>query len=668
MADAYPTRDARFWLPPDQRKDNAPRYQIIDNFVDSVRSWHNLRHIRYFEYLKMYGIDYAEFGRGVTDPMDEDGLRFNLCEPIIDTAINKVCKSRIVPMAITKGGSYNERRRAKLFNRFIAGLFNESGVFENTYAWVSDAFIGDVAIAKVTDKDERVTVERCDPTRVWWDPEEAHLTGSITTIAEDHFIDRYRLLEMLDEWDKQGKLAHEDADVDEIRQTILKLEFQDQDKSSYHHRKSSADVVHIREAWHARSGVNADDGAHVICIPGKMDLVAEDYGYVEVPHVFLTRKKPLYGLTSPGLMSSIAAGQMEHNRVTERIRIGHECSPPRTIIRKGGSVTPSELTDIPGSVMEADDPQNDVVQFNAQPVHPDMYQYRLQIQGDMQLAASVPEMSMSGKPPEGVTAAKALASLDDIVAEKLSQPLRMNEKFNCQIGYRCLQRVEAIAKRHRGKYVVKSDGGKRIEELNWKDVGFQYGSYRLQVFPTNFLSQTPSVRYDRLSEMHQNGEISEMEFRSLSEIPDLEADNDLETAPQDVVDMCIEAIMEKKVAVVAEAFDDHALIVQRGMKAYNKARVEAPDPDDNPDEFREHRMKMKLLANYINSARNWLQPAPPSPTASVAGSVQSSGPVDQGPMGMMPPPVGPPLQGPQAGGPPVNPFGPPTGEMISNGM
>lgn len=222
--------------------------------------------------------------------------------------------------------------------------------------------------------------------------------------------------------------------------------------------------------------------------------------------------------------------------------------------------------------------------------------------------------------------------------------------------------------RHRGKYVVKSDGGKRIEELNWKDVGFQYGSYRLQVFPTNFLSQTPSVRYDRLSEMHQNGEISEMEFRSLSEIPDLEADNDLETAPQDVVDMCIEAIMEKKVAVVAEAFDDHALIVQRGMKAYNKARVEAPDPDDNPDEFREHRMKMKLLANYINSARNWLQPAPPSPTASVAGSVQSSGPVDQGPMGMMPPPVGPPLQGPQAGGPPVNPFGPPTGEMISNGM
>jgi len=339
-------------------------------------------------------------------------------------------------------------------------------------------------------------------------------------------------------------------------------------------------------------------------------------------------------------------------------------------VRKGGSVELNSIDDVPGTVILCEEPAADIQQFNAQPVHPDLYSYRREVLQDVQLSASIPEMSMSGKPPEGVTAAKALAALDDIVAEKLGQPLRCRERLLVDLGERVLEKVGEIAKRHRGKYVVRSENGHYLEELNWNDIKLPIGSYRLKCFPTNFLSQTPSVRYERLSEMHGNGEITELEFRALSEIPDLEADNDLETAPQDLVDMCIDAIMTKGETFLAEAFDDHALIVQRGAKAYNLARVQAPDKKEEPEKYREHTVRLKCLANYINSAINWLKPPAPSPNQAMGGPPQPTGPApmgDMGPMGMMPPP-GAPL--PPAPPPGVNPFGPSAGpgEAISNGM
>lgn len=665
-----PARDGRFWLSPEERGDGIPRFTLIDSFVDSVRTWHQVRHERYFEYLKLYGISYDEFGRGSTDPND-DTLKFNICEPIVDTAVNKICKSRIVPMALTTGGTFKERQRAKNFNRFISGLFMECGVFDKDYTWTTDIFVGDCAIAKVVEKDERVVVERCDPTRIWWDPEEAHLTHGVTVVVEDHFIDRFQLLALVDEWDAEGKLI---CSLDEAKELILAIQ-SDQQQSGYFRKQNQHDVIMLREAWHAKSTRKSDDGGHVISLPGKIDLVAEPYEYTKIPHIFMSRKMPMFGLTSPGLMAGIAAGQKEHDRVTERIRIGQDCAPPRLIIRKG-TVNPAQLDDIPGTILEAEDPSTDVQQFNAQPVHPDIYSYRKDIVSDMQLTASVPEMSMNGRPPDGVTAAKALATLDDTVAEKLSQPLRCRERFHVAIGDRCLEMVSTIAKRHRGKYVVYADNGKMLEKMNWKDVSIPLGSYRLKCFPTNFLSQTPSVRYERLSEMHSNGEISELEFRSLSEIPDLESDNDLETAPQDIVDMCIDAILSDGKQFVCEAFDDHALVVQRGMKAYNMSRVQAPSPEEDPGEYKTHATRIKALANYINSAMNWLKPPAPAPNAAAPGTPPPAQPgmpappgmADQGPMGMMPPQMGPPLQGPPGGPSGPNPFGPPMGELVSNGM
>lgn len=655
-------RDARFWVSKEKRRDGRDRFQIVDEFVDSVSSWFETRHARNVEYLKHYGVSYNDYGQASQRPFDDE-LKFNISEPSVDTAVNKVCKSRVVPMALTTGGTYTERQKAKKFNRFISGLFLESGVFEKDYQWTTDAFIGDCGVAKVMEVDERVVVERCDPSRIFWDPEEAMLTGEVSIIVEDVPIDRYKLVELLKEWDACGKL--EDT-LEACTKAVMEAQY-DANDGRYFKRHNQHDVVLVREAWHAKSSAKAKDGIHVISLKGRKDLVAQKHDSVRVPHVFMTRKVPLYGLTSPGLMAVILPGQKEYDKVTERLRVAHDTlGVSRVIMRKGSYVGKGQLDDVPSSIIEVDDIAGDVRELNMQPAHPDVYSYRQSLVADVQLTAGIPEMSMSGKPPEGVTAAKALATLDDIVAEKLSQPLRCRERFFIRLAELILERVALISKRHRGKYVVQNENGKYLETLNYKDVAVPFGSYRLKCFPTNFLSQTPSVRYERLAEMHGNGEISELEFRSLSEIPDLESDNDLETAPQDIVDMCIDAILSKGKAFTAEAFDDHALIVQRGMKAYNLARVESPDPDEEPEKWSQHTARLKVLANYINSAINWLKPPQPAPNVAAGGAPPPPGPADMGPMGMMPPP-GAPLP-PPMGGQPFNPYQPPMQEMVSNGM
>lgn len=658
-----PARDARFWLSPEERAGGQPRYQIVDQLVDSVRPWFDRRRERLAEYLKYYGISYEDYGQSSVIPHEEQ-LRFNVCEPIVDAAVNKVCKSRIVPMAITVGGSAEDRTKAKNFNRFISGLFMELGLFEMDYALTTEAFVGDCAIARVVEDNGRVKVQRCDPNCVYFDPEESVLTGRLSWIAEDVFIDRWKLVELVKRWDSMGKL---ECSLEEALEAVLSCNHDSSDHRFFM-RQNQHDVVMLREAWHAKSDPDCDDGCHIISIKGKMTLVAEEFGDEEVPHEFLTRKVPLYGVTSPGLMCSIIGGQKEYDEVTERLRLGHrDIGIPRVAVRRG-AVNLNEINNHPNGIVEVDDPDGDIRPLQLQPAHPDVYTYRKDIFADLQITSGVPDMSLSGKPPEGVTANSALSTLDDLVAEKLSQPLRCRERFFVRIGEKALRMVGQIAKRHRGKYVVKAEDGRVLDTINWKDVNIPFGSFKLKCFPTNFLSQTPSVRYQRLTEMLQNGQISEIEWRALSEIPDLEHESDLKAAPQNVVDKCIEAIMTKGTPIIAEAFDDHGLIIKRGMSHYNIARLEVPDRAEDPEGYRRHQSRMRLLADYINSAANWMKPPPPPPNTAGVGQ-PSPGPeqaMDMGMVGMVPPPAPPQPGG--GGDPMVNPYGPPPADAISNGM
>lgn len=639
--------------------------EVIDKVIASFKTWHDQRRAKHAEYVTEYGVSKENFGLTTNRPHVET-LEYQHATNVIDTVVTKVCKSQIVPMALTSGGSWGERKRAKGFNRFISGLFWEAGVFENDFRWTTDCLVKDCGVAKVVLRGGRVRVERCDPDNIYWDPGEALLTGKVRTIYEEHFIDRFQLLSMMDEWGCSKELC------DYVRE----LRYEGKDDPVYN-SPHNQDLVRVREAWHLPSGKGADDGKHAMCVKGAT-LLLEEYDSELLPHVILTNKFAIYGLTAPPLMAKLLGPQREYNRVQRKLQESHALlGVPRLLVRRGAKLNKAELDDVPGSIVYVDTLE-DVKEWNAAPASPDTYHYAEGVLADMEKSAGLPDTNLQGKPPEGISAAKALQLLDDIVAEKLTQMIRCRERFYTQIAELALECTRKATRGGDYTVLAETKEGRQLDKVKLADVDINVGSYKLKVFPTSFLSQSPSARYEFLSEMRQRNDIDEGEFRQLVDMPDLESENDLETSTIDIIDQNIDAIMNGDTFPLAEAFDDHVLIVQRGSKAYNLARLRAPKRGEKEyDDFQE---RLRALKEYVMSAKFYLEPpeeaapdavdaggAPMNAMGGAPGMQPGMIPTDQGMLGMVPQgPLGPPPIPVAPGTPqPMNPFTPQ--EALSNG-
>ncbi|MEY2714371.1 MAG: hypothetical protein RIT24_714, partial [Planctomycetota bacterium] len=113
---------------------------------------------------------------------------------------------------------------------------------------------------------------------------------------------------------------------------------------------------------------------------------------------------------------------------------------------------------------------------------------------------------------------------------------------------------------------------------------------------------------DQGEKLLQLGALTVPQFREVLDLPDLQAENDLDLSDLQIIDRNIEAILVRQFPIIAEPFDNLAMILQRGVKAYNLARLNDADP-----------VALELLRRYIQSAQD-LQaaaatPPPPAPGA-----------------------------------------------------
>jgi hypothetical protein len=645
-------RDARWWEL--KEGEGTEPHDIIWSVLGSLRVHHTSRAERNKECCRFYGVDMDNHGEPHTKIFD-DRLTFNQAENTIDTVVSKVCKSRILPMAITTGGTWSERRKAKLFNRFIEGLFESTGVYDNDTKWEIDCHVQDCAVAKVYDDDGQVAIERVQPNNIRFDPGEA-ACGTLNTIYQVHYMDRLVLLDKMEAW------GCDDDDIAYVKE--LRYTAEDDQFFAYPHQ---SDLVMVVEAWH-RKVSRRTKGKHSVIVKGRTLINNEPYNLTKLPFLLLTYKPPIVGVTCPSLMLRLISPQKEYDKITEKLRESHEVmGVPRLIANRDSNIALMEVNDIPGSIILVDGSPNDAIhEWNATPATSQTYEYRTSIVADMLASSGIPELNAHGSAPEGIKSGKAIQLLDDIVAERLSAHMRVREKFYVDMAELALEVVRGIVGSS-GEYKVFATNSKRVlDEIDFQECDIPVGSYRLKVFPTSFLSKTPAARYDMLSDMRQRGDIDEIEFRQLLDMPDLDSENDMETATADIIDMCVDAILTKGMVFVAEPFDDHQLIVRRGMKAYNLARVQRPSDGRKAKDYDK---RLRALSDYITSAAKFMLPPQPPAGAGPAGAgpagAPPAGPTDTGLAGMVPPqapgaplpPNGPPPQG--------NPYGNPM-ESLSN--
>lgn len=621
MALTYRPNDIRWWLAREEGFPGEPHDHAF-RWIDCQRSDTQRRREQAKRNAQLMDCDLSPFGIGSsTTVTTEDVPRQNIILNAADTIAAKWSNQRIVPMAVTEGATYDEQQRAEEFNRGIDALFDLCGVYANDHLWCQDALAYSAAVAKVTMRNGEPLVERIFEWELFVDPREA-ARGWRGVRSIGHLFPMDKLVFLAERGDGLS---------DEQRQRILDGTMSRDDASLFCLSEGTSDQVIVAELWHLPSGPEAKDGKYFL---GTRDVTAKFDAYERegFPLKALYEKKPSIGVWQRPMVTRQAPTQREHDKITQKLQDCHDLlGVPRLRVFNGARVNKSELDDEVGSIINVDGAPGSVEDWNAQPAHPDTYTYQSKLEAIPLRTEGVSEMAAQGLVPAGMRDAsgKAIQAYVDEGSERLVPRFRLREEFYVGIGELLLDALRESG----GKYVVQIVDGKRMRLVPFKDLDIGRDKYRLRVQPTSFLQHTPSAKYQQLAEMRERGDITPVEFRKLSGLPDLLAQNELDTAAQDIVDKTIAKILRDGTAMTVLPFDNHELILERGTKAVNLARVRDEDPT-----------KLEHLIAYVQQAFDAIE----AKKAKLAAAAAAAAP----PPGLMPPPGGPM---PPAGAPPPMP-------------
>ena len=112
----------------------------------------------YARYLEAYDVELPTNGRRGSPyrRVDEEVLTPNKYRRVLDTIQAKIIRNKILPQAVSTGGDYSTRARAKGFSLFLEGLLATERMDEIADLGVRDALLCGFAAVKVTPDAGRV--------------------------------------------------------------------------------------------------------------------------------------------------------------------------------------------------------------------------------------------------------------------------------------------------------------------------------------------------------------------------------------------------------------------------------------------------------------------------------------------------------------------------------
>jgi hypothetical protein len=206
---------------------------------------------------------------------------------------------------------------------------------------------------------------------------------------------------------------------------------------------------------------------------------------------------------------------------------------------------------------------------------------------------------------------------------------RTRQRFKTDLAWVVVCAARRVVAR-KGTYETRYHGKKGIEKVDWSKVLMDADDFVLKVFPVSALSKQPAAKFAQLTELLNAQAITVEQFKRLFELPDLEAENELDTADTDIIDRNMDIIVTTGRYISPEPFDNLELILQRAGKVYNLCRQQ---------EVPENRLQ--LLRDLIEDAKSLKDQATPPPAANDVmpppGMPMDPNMPPPGPPGMVPP-------------------------------
>lgn len=619
-------------------------------------------------------ISVFQYGGGAKDaaaedhfPIEETVVAYNAAQNTVETVHAKVCKAQIAPMPLTNGAGFLQRRRALEMGKAIEAVLDDNQCDQIEEDVVMDALVTDhgAGACVVIDGRDGVIIKHVPVEDVWFDEAEIRRRQpSCCYYVPKDGEDKYKAIELYANPDDDGEPGWVGTAA-ERREAILRASSKPRTTQTKGTPGSNY-RVDIYEAWHpptCREEVDEEydddggerktrrvvkhDGRHVIAVAGEngtlLDEPWEEDHWPVLLYVPRKRRRSIWGLS---LMRSLIAPQREFEKLTAKIQNQHQKGGVSAFIApKEANVNPREIqagTFAGGTLIEFDGQQGPVP-FTPEPVAQGTYMYAESLPRAMMERNGVSTLSASSQLPAGLQQAsgKALQVFEDFEAERLMPYHRERERFKVALSWLVVHAAARIVER-KGSYKAYYRGKYGREELDWKEFIEDRKSLSIRVFPTSQLAKQPAAKFAQLTELLNAGAITVEQFKRLFELPDLEAENELDTADTDVIDMMLDTMIIENRYISPDSVDDFKLARARTRKMVNLCRVR-----EVPETRIDHLLK---FLEDLQSLEEQAVAGAPKPMAPPGGMVPPEGPLPG-----MPPPGGPPPMGPPPGAPPMGP-------------
>lgn len=583
--------DHQWWLA-EQWQKHAP----VLGCVKYIRQNQGDRKVTDLLHASMYDGSYISgfgYGNTVRRPLaSTTRLALNVCRNMIGAVTSKIAaKNKPKPTFLTDSGNYELKEKAQNLEKFVGGVFYESGVYAELTRCFRDACVFGTGVLKILAGEKCVEVERVLPLEIVVDDGEGGY-GQPRNLYQRKYYDRLVLLAKARVW-----LA-DDPEQLKIAEMVLARRASIDPEDAEFAYQTTADQVLVTEGWHLGERDGAP-GRHVICIDN-CTLVDEEWEG-PFPFSFLRWTEPLTGFFGVGLVEELMGIQREINKLLQQIQRGHHLIAGHWMVEHGAKVVTTHLNNDLASVVKwsGSKPEYQTPAI----ISPEIYAHLWRLYAKAFEISGISQLNATGMKPAGLDSGEAQRVYQDIQTERFLEVGQAYEEFVVEAA----RQVVRAAKRIGGSYRVFSEGKGGGDFIEWKHVDMAETLYRIRVYPTSMLPSSPAGKLAWAQDMIKGGIMPPEDVLDILDYPDVDAYKRRKLAPRKLIERNLAHMLKTGEFVSPEPFDNHKLALQLVNEAYHAARL-----DNVPEE------KLELFRRYMADsadldAANNPPPAPPMP-------------------------------------------------------
>jgi hypothetical protein len=607
--------------------------QCLFGIVDQIQSRSSfisdgfLRHLRLYSGSTAMGLNIPStnansFNNGANQFRPPIG--YNVTQACVDTAVNSLCETKIKPMVLTDGGSWKLQQKSKDMNTFIEGLFLKLNVHKTTTMAIKNGSIFGTGVVKVCADDGQVVIENILPNEIVVCPADS-VYGKPRSLYQTRFVSKYDLGKAFPDNEIFIKNMQSNTVVNGFGNVVT-------------------DCVKVIEAWHLPSSdPDATDGKHAIVVDGKT-LLEEPWTKDHFPFAFYRHTELPVGFYGRGMPEELMPIQYEMNMLSQRAsQMLKLMAVPRIFIDESSQIDEGQLNNQIGSIIKYRGTAP--ILSTPQAVPPEVFQQIDRLYNKAFELQGIPQLQAAGKKPAGVDSGKALREYADQSTTRFITLSQQREQLHVDIALLCFEACADLSKQYGVNYKVNTfDKKEGMKSLTYKDVSMKPDFFTVQVWPTNFLSDTPSAKLQDIQELVQAGLIPPQSASALLDFPDIEQYTQLTNSGYELARKTIESMLEGGPYVPPEETDNLQTTMQLAIQYLAQAKL-LEDSEEAVNTLRRY-------IDDINTLQEQLKPPAPMAPPGQPG-LPGMPPDGAAPMGVPPPPPVSDLMPIAGGAPPV---------------